>query len=90
MERTRSSGPCVLVFSSGNPAATFVAAGLLHGQPTAFGAPVVQGTGESTPTPDVARVLAEIVIELGGWAPQILSRTPDEPFAIGLTICVPT
>lgn len=89
MESTREHRPRVLVFSSGNPAATFVAAGLLHGQPTAFGATVIRGTGESTPTPDVARVLAEVGIELGGWTPPILSRAPDEPVEIGLTICVP-
>lgn len=82
--------PRVLLFSSGNPAATFLAAGLLRGQPDRFGALVVQGVGAATAAPEVGRVLAEIGIELGGWAPPIVSAPPAAPVAIGLTICVPT
>ncbi len=82
--------PRVLVYSSGNPAATFVTAGLLHGQPAAFGATIIRGTGKAAPTADVARILAEIGIASGGWVPPVADEEPAGPFAIGLTICVPT
>lgn len=82
--------PGVLLYSSDNPAATFLAAGLLHGQPDSFGALAVQGVGAATVASEVGRVLAEIGIELGGWVPPIVSAPPAAPIAIGLTICVPT
>lgn len=82
--------PRVLLFSSGNPAATFLAAGLLHGQPDRFGALVVQGVEGDPVAPEVGRVLAEIGIDLGGWVPPIVSAPPEAAVEIGLTICVPT
>jgi len=80
----------VLVFSGGNPAATFLAAGLLHGRPDIFGTVLVQGVGDATPPPEVARVLAETVRDVRSWAPQMISAPPTEPVDVGLTICVPT
>lgn len=80
----------VLVFSSGNPAATFLAAGLLHGRPDRFGTILVQGAGDATPTPEVARVLAEAGRDLQSWIPQVISAPPAEPVDVGLTVCVPT
>jgi len=82
--------PRVLIYSSGNPAATFVTAGLLHGQPAAFGATIIRGTGTTAPAADVARVLAEVGIAPGGWVPPVAGGEPEGPVAIGLTICVPT
>ncbi len=80
----------VLVFSSGNPEATFLAAGLLHGRPDRFGTILVQGVGDATPAPEVARVLGEAGRDMRPWLPQVLSAPPVEPVDVGLTICVPT
>ncbi len=49
----------ILVFSSGNPAATFLAAGLLHGEVADVGAILVHGVGDATPAPEVLRALAD-------------------------------
>lgn len=81
---------CVLVFSSGNPAATLLAAGLLHGQPDSVGAVLIQGVEDATPAPEVARVLAQVGLDLGDWVPQVVSGPPAEPVDVGLTVCVPT
>lgn len=82
--------PRVLVFSSGNPAATFLAVGLLHGQPEKFGAMIVRGIGTATPAPEVISVLAEIDADLGAWRSLVQDGPSDEPVEIGLTLCVPT
>lgn len=86
----RSSQPRILIFSSGNPAASFLAAGLLHDQHDLFGAAVIEGTGDAVPAPEVARSLAELGIDLGDWVPDIRSGPLTVPIEIGLTICVPT
>ena len=80
----------VLVFSSGNPAATFLATGLLRGRPDRFGIVLVQGVGDATPPPYVARVLAEVGHDLRSWTPQVIGASPTEPIDVGLTVCVPT
>lgn len=82
--------PQLLIFSSGNPAATLLVAGLLHGQADDFGTIVIQGIGDVTPPAEVAGVLAEIGIDLHGWSPSVRPTAAATPVAIGLTICVPT
>ncbi len=80
----------VLVFSSGNPAATFLAAGLLHGRPDHVGTILIQGVGDAMPTPEVGRVLTEAGIDLRGWSPHVVSAPSAEPIDVALTVCVPT
>ena len=80
----------VLLHSSGNPAATFLAAGLLGGRPAGVGTVLIQGLGDATPAPEVAAVLAEAGIDAGARPAQIVSAPPTEPVDVGLTICVPT
>ena len=50
----------------------------------------MQGVGDATPPPEVARVLAETVRDVRSWAPQMIGAPPTEPVDVGLTICVPT
>lgn len=85
-----SQVPRIVIYASGNPGATFLTAGLLHGQSTTFGATAIQGTGEATPAPEVAHVLAELGIDLREWLPPVLGTPQAPPAEIGLTICVPT
>ena len=80
----------VLLYSSGNPAATFLAAGLLGARPTEIGTIIIQGVGDATPAPDVASALAEAGIDASARQAQIVSELPAEPVDVGLTICVPT
>jgi len=82
--------PQVLVFSSGNPAATLLAAGLLHDRADDFGSVVIQGMEDAAPPPEIGTVLAEIGINLRGWSPSVRPAAAATPVAIGLTICVPT
>ncbi len=82
--------PQLLVFSSGNPAATVLAAGLLHDQTDHFGTIVIQGIEDAVPPAEVVRVHAEIGIDLQGWSPLVRPTAAATPVAIGLTICVPT
>jgi hypothetical protein len=80
----------VLVCSSGNPAAAFLAAGLLHGAVADVGPIVVQGVGDATPAQDVPRVLTEVGLAMGRWRPRSVAAAPAVPVDVGLTICVPT
>ncbi len=80
----------VLLYSSGNPAATFLAAGLLGARPAEVGTILIQGTGDATPAPEVATALAEDAIDAGARPAQIVDAPPAEPVDVGLTICVPT
>lgn len=80
----------VLLYSSGNPAATFLAAGLLGARPAEVGTTLIQGVDDATPTPEVAAALAEAGIEAGARPAQRVSAPPAEPVDLGLTICVPT
>jgi hypothetical protein len=79
----------VLLFSSGNPAATFLAAGLLGGRPDAVGTILIQGIGDATPAAEVAIALAEVGIGAGYRSAQIVDAPPAEAVDAGLTICVP-
>ncbi len=49
----------ILLCSSGNPAATFLAVGPLHGEVADIGAILVQGVGDATPAQEVLRALAD-------------------------------
>jgi hypothetical protein len=60
----------ILPCSSGNPAATFLAAVLLHGEVADVDAVLVQGVGDATSAQEVLRTLAEVGIDLGGWRPR--------------------
>jgi hypothetical protein len=80
----------VLIFSSGNPAATFLTAGLLDRHPAAIGTILIQGVGAATPAPEVTRTLAEIGIDAGARPVQLVGAPPAELVDVGLTICVPT
>lgn len=80
----------VLVFSSGNPAATVLTAGLLHGQPDNVGTVLIQGMVDATPAQEVRDVLAEIGLDVRDWRPQIVTAPPTVAVDVGLTICVPT
>jgi hypothetical protein len=90
MEHEKHPVQSVLLFSGGNPDATFLAAGLLHGRPADVGTVSIQGVGEATPTPEVRRILAEMGLDVRGWVPQVVDASPAEPVDVGLTICVPT
>jgi hypothetical protein len=89
MDYTHHVPPRVLVFSSGNPAASFLTAGLLRSQPLEFGAVYLQGIRDASPAEEVTRVLAEVGINPRDWAVSG-ADTPPVPIEIGLTICVPT
>lgn len=80
----------VLLYSSGNPAATFLAAGLLGRRLAEVGTILIQGLGDATPAPEVATVLAEVGPDAGARPAQIVSAPPAAPVDAGLTICVPT
>jgi hypothetical protein len=82
--------PSILLFSSGNPAATFLTAGLLHGRFGHSGSVTLQGIGPARPAPEVTRVLGEQGVNLRDWAPQIGDTPPTEQVEVGITICVPT
>jgi hypothetical protein len=89
MAYTHHESPRVLIFSSGNPAASFLTAGLLCSQPLEFGAVFLQGTGDASPAQEVTHVLAEVGCNPRDWAAPG-ADTPPVPIEIGLTICVPT
>ncbi len=80
----------VLVFSSDNPDATFLASGVLQGQPGKVGSVLIQGVGQAVPSLEVGQVLAEQHLDLGDWAARLVQEAPAEPVDVGLTICVPT
>ena len=80
----------VLLFSSGNPDATFLAAGLLRGRPADVGTILIQGVGTALPSPEVGRVLAELGHDVRPWMAQIVSAPPAAPVDVGVTVCVPT
>ena len=75
----------VVLFSSGNPDATYLAAGLLQHE-TVF----IQGVGDAVPAPEVGDVLAELGLDRREWVPQVVAAPPVEPVDVGLTVCVPT
>lgn len=80
----------VLLCSSGNPDATFLAAGLLRGQPGKVSAVLIQGTDQAVPAAAVGQVLADQHRDLGDWAARVVPEASSEPVDVGLTICVPT
>ena len=90
MAQQRSSPLRVLTFSSGNPDATFLAAGLLHGRPDKVSTVLVQGVGAARLTPEVRQVLEELSLDLHSWVPRLASTPPIEPVDVGVTVCVPT
>ncbi len=59
MTSARRRPPRILLCSSGNPAATSLAAGLLHGEVADGGAILVHGVGDATPAQEVRRALAD-------------------------------
>ncbi len=90
MRGARSRPLCVLLCSSGNPDATFLAAGVLRGQPGKVSAVLIQGVDQAVPAPEVGQVLAEQRLDLGDWVARLVREAPAEPVDVGLTICVPT
>ena len=80
----------VHLYSSGNPDATYLVAGLLHGHPGSVRMALIQGIGDAAPAPEVGRVLTEIGLDVRAWEPQLISTPPATPVDVGLTICVPT
>jgi hypothetical protein len=82
--------PSVLLYSSGNPAATFLAAGLLGARPAEVGTILIQGVGDATLAPEVATALAEVGLDAGARPAQLVDAPPAAPVDVGLTICVPT
>lgn len=77
----------VLVYSSGNPDAAFLVAGLLEGR---VGQVLIQGVDKVTPAATVARVLAEAGCDVRSRAPRVIGAPPTGPVDVGLTVCVPT
>jgi len=90
MRGERSRPLRVLLFSGGNPDATFLAAGLLRGRPGKVSAVLIQGTDQAVPASEVGQVLADQHLDLGDWAARVVQEAPSEPVDVGLTICVPT
>ncbi len=90
MSGKRSRPLRVLLCSSGNPDATFLAAGLLRGQPGKVSAVLIQGVGQAVPAAAVGQVLADQHLDLGDWAARVVQEAPSAPVDVGLTICVPT
>ena len=80
----------VLLFSSGNPAATFLSAGLLGARPAEVGTIPIQGVGDATPAREVATALAEDGIDRSARPASIVDSPLAEPVDLGITICVPT
>ena len=80
----------VLLFSSSNSEATFLAAGLLYQRTDAVWPVLIQGTGDAALGPDVLTVLAEEGSVVAGWVPPVVDVPPTAGVDVGLTICVPT
>jgi hypothetical protein len=80
----------VLPYSSGNPAATFLAAGLLGARPVEVGAIMIQDVGDAIPDAEVSAALTEVGIDAGQHPARIVDASPAGPVDVGLTICVPT
>jgi hypothetical protein len=80
----------VLLYSSGNPAATFLAEGLLGARPAKVGPVLIQGIGGASPAPEVAAALAEIEGDAGARSVQNVDVPPAGQVDLGITICVPT
>ena len=90
MEAEKHVALSVLLFSSGNPEATYLAAGLLQERPSNVSLVLIQGVGDATPSPEVGHVLTELGLDTREWVPQLINAPPTEPVDVGLTICVPT
>lgn len=80
----------VLLFSSGNPDGTALAAGLLHGRPRDIGAVLVQNVATATLAPTVVQTLVEVGLDPRGWTPELVATLPPPAVEVGITICVPT
>jgi len=91
MGKAQQPPPDVLVYSSGNPAATYLAVGLLRQQAAAFGAVFVQGLAGPVQDRDAILALAAVGGTAYRWPiPLVNTSPPAAPVAIGITICVPT
>lgn len=79
-------GSSVLLFSAGNPDATFLAAGLLHRDRPWIDRLLLQGVDELQPSPAAITALAEIGHTASDWR----SGHTAGPIDVGITLCVPT
>ncbi len=87
---TVRDGSSVLLFSAGNPDATFLAAGLLHRDCPWIGRLLLQGVGELQPSPAAITALAEIGHTPSDWRSGHLPSPLSGAIDVGITLCVPT
>jgi len=80
----------VLLFSAGNPGATFLAAALLHRDYPGIDLLLHQGSAELQPSPAAAIALAELDRNFGIWQARHVNPALSGPIDVGITLCVPT
>ena len=80
----------VMLFSAGNPDATYLTAGLLHTLQPRLTPITLQNIDLPIISPDVTAVLTEIGVSFGQWRPRVVDRDKAAPVDIGITLCVPT
>lgn len=80
----------VLLFSAGNPDATFLAAALLHRDYPGIDLLLHQGSAELQPSPAAAIALAEFDRDCGVWQARYANPAFSGPIDVGITLCVPT
>jgi len=83
-------GSSVLLFSAGNPDATFLAAALLQWACPWIDRLLLQGVDESQPSPAATTALAEIGHAFGDWRSGHVPPSHSGPIDVGITLCVPT
>ena len=80
----------VVLFSAGNPGATYPAAGLLRGLRPRFDPIALRNIDLPIIAPEVTAALAEIGVAFGKWRPRVVDRGKATPADLGITPCVPT
>ncbi len=84
------SSVSVVLFSAGNPDATYLAAGLLHSRHSRFTPVTLQNIDLPIIAQDVTLALEEFGVTFGKWRPRVVDREQGLPVDVGITLCVPT
>jgi len=78
-----------LLFSSGNPGATYLAQGLLRGHPDAIAAVSIGGVGARLrQVSEVVLALAEVGLSVAARRAPV-EETPYDSIDVGITPCLP-
>ncbi len=80
----------ILLFSAGNPDATFLAAGLFHRDCPWINRLLLQGVDGLQPSPAAITALAEVGHAFSDRRSGNPARSLSGPIDVGITLCVPT